>query len=78
MAAAARHPEDFGQWRTNDAPRHAEPVAAIVRPALNLRALIPAVEIKNPEPAAAIIDAWLRSCGDPSKFTVDTVLELMQ
>ena len=78
MAAAARHPEDFGQWRTNNAPRHAEPVASILRPALNLRALVPAAEVKNPAPAAAIIDAWIRSCGDPSKFTVETILELMQ
>ena len=51
---------------------------SILRPALNLRALVPAAEVKNPEPAAAIIDAWLRSCGDASKFTVETILELMQ
>ena len=77
MAAAARHPEDFGEWRTNNAPRHAEPVArfsarrSISAPCSRRRS-------QEPDPAAAIIDAWISSCGDPSKFTVATILELMQ
>ena len=77
MAAAAKHPEDFGQWRTNDAQRHAEPVASILRPAQSPR---PGSRRRSQEPRSGRRHhrRRIRSCGDPSKFTVETILELMQ
>lgn len=78
MAAAARHPERFGEWQKGDALRHAEAVAEILRPAINLRALIPGAVTRNDAPTANIIDAWLASHGDPARFTVESILEAMQ